>query len=135
MRTLALGATPLIALATLAAPAARASLLAPVLQLMRPRLERHLSEQCTRLVSDGDAAIGEAAAEPCRALARPASECLIRQTSRSGRELGVMRELMAGRIGDDTEAVIKLCAAELLGLPAESLQALPLDQLLPRDRR
>jgi len=118
-----------------APPGADAGLLHPVLNLMRPRLERQLVSRCESLFAEDDAQLRELVAEPCRALARPASGCLIRETSRSGRELGVISELVGARIGDDAEVVIKACAAELLGLPGGSLNDLPLDQLLPRSRR
>jgi len=114
---------------------ADAGLLRPVLNLMRPRLERQLVSRCESLFAEDNAQLRELMAGPCRALARPASECLIRETSRSGRELGVISELVGGRIGNDAEAVMKACAAELLGLPSNSLNDLPLDQLLPRSRR
>ena len=119
----------------------QAGLLQPLLQLMRPRLESQLTDQCQQLAQQAlrDAeldfeplsSIGE---QPCQAVAKPVSECLIRETSRSGRELGVISELLSGRIGDDAEVVIKRCLASLLGLQATDLQDVPLSEVFQRLR-
>ena len=128
---------------------ARAGLLEPLLQLMRPRVEQQLAGECQRLakraVSRIDTSslplgelisgIDETVLQPCRDLALPASECLIREASRSGRELGIVSELISGRVGDDTQVVVKRCLASLLGLPATGLQDLPLKDLMLRLRR
>ena len=121
--------------------AVQAGLLQPLLQLMRPRLESQLTDQCQQLAQQAlrDAeldfeplsSIGE---QPCQAVAKPVSECLIRETSRSGRELGVISELLSGRIGDDAEVVIKRCLASLLGLQATDLQDVPLSEVFQRLR-
>ena len=121
--------------------AVQAGLLQPLLQLMRPRLQSQLTDQCQQLAQQAlrDAeldfeplsSIGE---QPCQAVAKPVSECLIRETSRSGRELGVISELLSGRIGDDAEVVIKRCLASLLGLQATELQDVPLSEVFQRLR-
>jgi hypothetical protein len=112
-----------------------------LLQMMRPKLESQLADQCQQLAKQAlkDAeldleplsSMGE---PPCQALAKPVSECLIRETSRSGRELGVISELLSGRIGDDAQVVIKRCLASLLGLQATDLQDVPLSELFQRLR-
>ena len=128
---------------------ARAGLLEPLLQLMRPRVEQQLAGECQRLakraISRIDTSslplgelisgIDETVLQPCRDLALPASECLIREASRSGRDLGIVSELISGRVGDDTQVVVKRCLASLLGLPATGLQDLPLKDLMLRLRR
>ena len=128
---------------------AKAGLLTPLLQLMRPRVEQQLAGECEKLIKRGIRSIDpsdlplvelvadldKAVRPPCRELARPASECLIREASRSGRELGIFSELIGGRVGDDTHVVIKRCLASLLGLPVTGLQDLRLDDLLLRLRR
>lgn len=121
--------------------AVQAGLLQPLLQMMRPKLERELSDQCEALAKQAlqgaeldlepFSSMGK---QPCQALAKPVSECLIRETSRSGRELGVISELLSGRIGDDAEVVIKRCLASLLGLQATDLQDVPLSELFQRLR-
>ena len=121
--------------------AVQAGLLQPSLQMMRPKLESQLADQCQQLAKQAlkDAeldlepltSMGE---EPYQALAKPVSECLIRETSRSGRELGVISELLSGRIGDDAQVVIKRCLASLLGLQATDLQDVPLSELFQRLR-
>ena len=73
--------------------------------------------------------------QPCRTLARPVSECLVRETSRSGRELEVLTELLRGRVGDDARAVIRRCLASLTGLPQSSLNQSPIQELMERFRR
>ena len=128
---------------------ARAGLLEPLLQLMRPRVEQQLAGECQQLVKRAIGSIDptslplgellsdidDTVMQPCRDLALPASECLIREASRSGRELGIFSELIGGRVGDDTQVVIKRCLASLLGLPATGLQDLPLEDLMLRLRR
>ena len=119
----------------------QAGLLQPLLQMMRPKLENQLADQCEQLAKQALrnaeldleplSSMGE---QPCKALAKPVSECLLRETSRSGRELGVVSELLSGRIGDDAEVVIKRCLASLLGLQATDLQDVPLSELFQRLR-
>ena len=121
--------------------ALQAGLLQPLLQMMRPKLERELSDQCQALAKQAlqgaeldlepFSSMGE---QPCQAIAKPVSECWIRETSRSGRELGGISELLSGRIGDDADVVIKRCLASLLGLQATDLQDVPLSELFQRLR-
>ena len=121
--------------------AVQAGLLQPLLQIMRPKLELELADQCHQLAKQAlkgaeldlepFISMGK---QPCQAIAKPVSECLIRETSRSGRELGVISELLSGRIGDDADVVIKRCLASLLGLQATDLQDVPLSELFQRLR-
>ena len=122
--------------------AVQAGLLQPLLQIMRPKLELELADQCHQLAKQAlkgaeldlepFRSMGK---QPCQAIAKPVSECLIRETSRSDRELGVISELLSGRIGDDAEVVIKRCLASLLGLQTTDLQNVPLSELFQRLRR
>ena len=121
--------------------AVQAGLLQPLLQMMRPKLERELADQCQALAQQALQSaeldlepFSSMGKQPCQALAKPVSECLIRETSRSGRELGVISELLSGRIGDDVEVVIKRCLASLLGLQATDLEKVPLSELFQRLR-
>ena len=121
--------------------AAQAGLLQPLLQMMRPKLENQLADQCEQLAKQALrnaeldleplSSLGE---QPCKALAKPVSECLLRETSRSGRELGVVSELLSGRIGDDAEVLIKRCLASLLGIQAPDLEDVPLSEIFQRLR-
>jgi len=129
LRTLGLS----VALATLLqAPQAQAGLLRPLLELMRPGLENRLSQACIRQLSGDDADLAQRLEKPCRTLAGPTSRCLIDETDRSGRGLGMVSEMLAGRFGDDGEAVVKRCLARQLGLPPDSLMDLPLLELVRR---
>ena len=110
-------------------PAARANLLAPVLQLMRPQLENQLARVCLDTAAGRNAELRRTMEEPCHKLAAPTSRCLIEETNSSGRGLGVLTELLAGRFGDDSEVVVKRCLARLFGLPADSLREVPLREL------
>ena len=124
---------------------ARAGLLQPLIQLLQPRIERRLISECRQLTEQvlndfapdiaSSGVLKLAVEQPCRTIAGPVSECLIRETSRSGRELGVLTELLEGRVGDDAGVVIERCAASLTGLPRSSLNTIPLQQLLERLRR
>ncbi|WP_255010769.1 hypothetical protein [Cyanobium sp. ATX 6F1] len=125
-------ASGLVLLSLALAPPARASLLRPLLMLMRPQLEQRLNQLCLRSLAGGVASLETSLQRPCQQLAGPASTCLINETDASGRSLGVISELIAGRIGDDSEVVIKRCVAKLLNLPPETLQELPLKDLQRR---
>jgi len=113
-------------------PGARAGLLLPVLQLMRPQLESKLTELCVNHAANGNAELRRSLQDPCHQLSIPTSRCLIEETDSSGRGLGVVRELLAGRFGEDSELVVKRCLARLFGLPADSLREMPLRQLARR---
>lgn len=115
----------------LALPAS-AGLLMPVLQLMRPQLESRLAEICVQAASAGSPSLGSSLQDPCRKLAAPTSRCLIEETDRTGRGLGVLTEMVGGRFGDDSEVVVKRCLARLLGLPVDSLRDVPLRDLARR---
>ena len=124
---------------------ARAGLLQPLIQLLQPRIERRLISECRQLTEQvlndfapdiaSSRVLKRAVEQPCRTIAGPVSECLIRETSRSGRELGVLTELLEGRVGDDAGVVIERCVASLTGLPRPSLNTIPFQQLLERLRR
>ena len=114
------------------APPAKAGLLMPVLQLMRPQLEARLAEVCVQAASAGSPRLGASLQDPCRKLAAPTSRCLIEETDRTGRGLGVLTEMVGGRFGDDSEVVVKRCLARLLGLPVDSLRDVPLRDLARR---
>jgi hypothetical protein len=114
----------------LASPSS-AGLLMPVLELMRPRLESRLAEVCIQTAAGG-LALGASLEDPCRKLAKPTSRCLIEETNRTGRGLGVLTEMLGGRFGDDSEVVVKRCLARLLGLPVDSLKDVPLRDLTRR---
>ena len=104
-----------------------AGLFSPLLRLLRPRLERTIARECEQLGDRERQAVQEMISGGCSSLAKPASACLVEETSRSGRELGVLQELIAGRIGDDGEVVVKRCLSRLFGLPANSLETLNLE--------
>ena len=116
-----------------AAPA-RAGLLRPVLQLMRPQLEHRLARVCVEAAGGGDPSLERTLKDPCRKLAVPTSKCLIEETDNTGRGLGVLTEMLAGRFGDDSEVVVKRCLARMFGLPADSLRQVPLRDLGKRFR-
>ncbi len=117
----------------LARPAAvQAGLLRPVLMLMRPQLEKRLTEVCVETAAGGRADLARSLQDPCRKLAAPTSQCLIEETDATGRGLGVLTEMLGGRFGGDTEVVVKRCLARMFGLPADSLRDVPLRELARR---
>ena len=118
--------------AGLLATPVRASLLGPLLQRLRPHLEQRIIRLCLSMAAGGQGALVRSLQEPCRQLAAPASQCLIKEAESSGRSFGVITELMAGRFGDDSEVVVKRCAARLLGLPLDRLKAVPIRELQQR---
>ena len=111
---------------------ASAGLLMPVLEMMRPRLETRLAEVCIQTASSSFPGVGASLEDPCRKLAKPTSHCLIEETDRTGRGLGVLTEMLGGRFGDDSEVVVKRCLARMLGLPMESFRDVPLRDLTRR---
>jgi hypothetical protein len=111
---------------------ARAGLLTPLLQLMRPQLEERLARVCVTMASGGDKDMERSLQDPCRQLAGPTSRCLVEETDRSGRSLGVLSDLIGGRFGDDSEMVVKRCMARMFGLPSGVLDGVPLRQLAQR---
>lgn len=125
-------ASGLVLLSLALTPPAQASLLRPLLMLLRPQLEQRLNQLCLRSLSGGEPTLKQSLERPCQQLAGPASTCLINETDASGRSLGVISELIAGRVGNDSEVVIKRCAAKLLNLPPETLQDVPLRDLQRR---
>jgi hypothetical protein len=129
---LALALTGLMAVG--GTPPAQASMLRPVLQLMRPQLEHRLARVCVEAAGGGDPSLERTLQDPCRKLAVPTSKCLIEETDNTGRGLGVLTELLAGRFGDDSEVVVKRCLARMFGLPADSLRQVPLRELGKRFR-
>ena len=122
----------LVLCALLEPPTAQAGLLRPLLDLMRPNLENRLSQACVSQLAGEDSALAKRLENPCRTVAAPTSRCLIDETDRSGRGLGIISEMLAGRFGDDSEVVVKRCLARQLGLPPDSLQDLPLLELVRR---
>ncbi len=117
-------------LSTLLSPVdARAGLLAPILQLIRPQLETRLTEVCLTTAAGNDPDLRRLLQDPCHKLAGPTSRCLIEETDSSGRGLAVMREMVGGQLGDASEEVVKRCLARLFGLPADSLREVPLREL------
>jgi hypothetical protein len=113
----------------LVAPVLLTSLLLPVLQLMRPQLEQRLKTVCVETGASGNAALAAKLEGPCAQLARPTSQCLVQETADSGRSLAILGEMVRGDFGADSEVVVKRCLARMLGLPADSLQAVPLKEL------
>ena len=113
----------------LVAPVLLTSLLLPVLQLMRPQLEQRLKTVCVETGSSGNAALAAKLEAPCAQLARPTSQCLVQETADSGRSLAILGDMIRGDLGTDSEGVVKRCLAKMLGLPADSLQAIPLKEL------
>ncbi|MFN7678051.1 MAG: hypothetical protein ACK5QW_05570 [Cyanobacteriota bacterium] len=112
---------------------ASAGLLKPVLELMRPQLESRLADLCVQTAAAGlPPDLGKSLQDPCRKLAGPTSRCLIEETDRTGRGLGVLTEMLNGRFGDDSEVVVKRCLARMLGLPVDSFRDVPLRDLTRR---
>ncbi len=107
-----------------------ANLLLPVLQLLRPQLEQRIQAVCVKTASAGNASVAARLESPCAQLAKPTSQCLVEETAESPRSLAVLGEMVRGDFGVDSEVVVKRCLARMLGLPATSLEAIPLKELV-----
>lgn len=108
---------------------ARAGLMRPVLELLRPQLEQRLAAICLEQATAGQSDLRQQLEQPCRQLARTTSRCLVEETDASGRALAVMTELLRQELGPESERIAKRCLARLVGLPPASLEAIPLRQL------
>ena len=111
------------------APVLLASLLLPVLQLVRPQLEQRLKTVCVETAAAGNARLAAKLEAPCAQLARPTSQCLVEETASSCRGLAVLGDLIRSDFGPDSEVVLKRCLARMLGLPADTLQQVSLREL------
>ncbi|WP_254980356.1 hypothetical protein [Cyanobium sp. ATX 6A2] len=120
------------ALAALQATPAQASLMKPVLEVMRPQLETRITQACVDALAGGAPQLAAQLRQPCRQLAAPTSRCLVRETAASGKELTVLTELLRQELGAQSERIVKRCIAQLVGLPAGSLEGLSLRQLADR---
>ena len=110
---------------------AKAGLFAPFLRMMQLRLEQTITMECQRFGRRSDQMIRTLVNSSCASIAKPASKCLIEETSRSGREFEVIRELIGGRLGNNGEVVVKRCISMLLGVPDDILNQLDLKQITP----
>ena len=113
---------------------ARAGLLRPMLDAIKPRIERQLNQECLQLIQREAPSISHLLEPTCRSVAKPAAECLVEETSRSGRELGVITEMLSGRLGDDGETVIRRCLASLIGINSTTLEKFVLPLIRPQNR-
>jgi hypothetical protein len=111
------------------APPARAGLMRPVLDLMRPQMEQRITTICLERAANGQAGLRQQLEQPCRQLARTTSRCLVEETDASGKTMAVMGELLRQQLGPEGERIAKRCLARLVGLPPASLEAIPLRQL------
>ena len=124
-------------LITGAQQAAHAGLLQPLLQLLRPRLEKELTKSCTALIRDASGgldALSSLAEGPCRSAAKPMSACLIREAGRTGKEWQVIGEVVRGEVGEHSQSIIVRCVSQQIGLPSKRLEGLLLQELLPNRR-
>lgn len=128
-------ALPLLALAlgtALFALPARAGLMRPVLELMRPQLESRITRACVDGLAGDNPQLAAQLQQPCRQFAEPASRCLVRETDASGKGLAVVREMMQRELGPEGERIVKRCIAQMVGLPANSLDGVSFQKLVQR---
>ena len=124
-------------LITGAQQAAHAGLLQPLLQLLRPRLEKELTKSCTALIRDASGgldALSSLAEGPCRSAAKPMSACLIREAGRTGKEWEVINEVVRGTVGEHSQVIIVRCVSQQIGLPSQGFKGLLPQELLPNRR-
>ncbi len=112
-----------------APPGAQASVMRPVLELIRPQVEQRITSLCLDRAAAGQAGLRQQLEQPCRQLARTTSRCLVDETEASGKALAVVGELLRQQLGPEGERIAKRCLARLVGLPPNSLEAMPLRQI------
>jgi hypothetical protein len=101
----------------------------PVLELIRPQVEQRITSLCLDRAAAGQAGLRQQLEQPCRQLARTTSRCLVDETEASGKALAVVGELLRQQLGPEGERIAKRCLARLVGLPPNSLEAMPLRQI------
>ncbi len=111
---------------------AQAGLLSPIYWLAKPKLEKHLYNECVNLVAGGDVYLLSRVKPACKTLSKPIAKCLLKQTVSSGRGLGVITELLGAKFGDDSEIVVKRCFATFFGLPVNTFNSVPLREIVER---
>ncbi len=109
---------------------AQAGLLSPLLWIVRPRVEKRLIKECIQITAGEDVDLRESMEPVCKEFAQPVTKCLLKETEATGRTFGVIVELIRGEFGDDSEVVVKRCSASLLGLPINTLEDMPLRELI-----
>jgi len=122
----------LIALSGLFPLRAEASMFKPLLLLAAPRLENSLQQECTKLISGVGPELIEPMAKVCKTISKPIASCLINQADISGRSLGVIKEMIQGKFGDDSELVVKRCIASMFLLPLDTFNDVPLKKFTDR---
>ena len=120
----------LLALSGLIPSRAEASILKPLLLLLAPRLESSLQQECTKLISGVEPELIKPMAKVCKTISKPIASCLINQADTSGRALGVIKEMIQGKFGDDSELVVKRCIASILLLPLDTFSDVPLKKFI-----
>jgi len=110
----------------------QAGIFKPLLGLARPRIQSYIESECIDMSAGNVVQLREAMLEPCKAIAKPITECLIVQTESSGRKVQVIQELLAHQFGESSELVIKRCIASTLGLRVTALDSVPLRKIIDR---
>lgn len=109
--------------------------LLPVVMLLRPQVEAHLQKECLKVTASDDQQLAQIMEKPCKDIARPIADCLLREAEGSGRLIGIISDVIAKKYGDASEHVTKLCLAKTFGLPRDSLAKVPLSKLIENMQR
>lgn len=103
------------------------SIFLPALLLIKPQVEQQLKKECINLFSGQNIIMQEAVSKPCRALASPIADCLIREADKSNNVMKIISEILSKNFGEGSEVVTKACIAKALKIPVETLKELPLN--------
>jgi hypothetical protein len=117
-----------------ACPAAQAGLLSPIIGLARPRIETEITKQCLEITAGTSIDLLLVMELPCKALAKPITNCFLVQIEESGKILSIFSELMNSSFGEASELIAKRCAAKLLNLPINTFAQVPLKLIIDRNK-
>lgn len=105
-------------------------LLLPLVMLLKPQVRNHIQGECIRITAGTNNELIMVMEKPCKLIAESISDCLIKESERSGKLLSILSDLISRKYGDSTDAVAKKCTASFLGLPENTLDKVPMAVLI-----
>lgn len=105
-------------------------LLLPLVMLLKPQVRNHIQGECIRITAGTNEELVVAMANPCKLISESISDCLIKESERSGKLLPILSDLISKKYGDATDSVAKKCTASFLGLPENTLDKVPVAVLI-----
>lgn len=105
-------------------------ILLPLIMLLKPQVKAHIKDECIKMTAGINDELIVAMDKPCKLIAESLSDCLIKESEKSGKILQIVSDLISKNYGNASEAVTQKCIASTLGLPENSLDKVPLAVLI-----